>query len=90
MSMQCEVGKENKHFVCTGSDESHVWNHLHNDVPKLFNCEHCAQHAKFEFRGLHDHVNLGLGKTAHNKKTYQKWVEEVNDVNKQCKLDGRC
>ena len=56
----------------------------------MIECEECSNHADFEFKGLHDHINAGLGKEPHDKKLYKKWVNEVNDVFEACVLDGRC
>ena len=48
--------------VRTGSDESAVWRHLHNEVPKMFKCSHCRDGYNVFMRGLHDMVNGALGK----------------------------
>jgi len=85
----CNLKQINKNFTCTGSDESATWKKLHA-LPKKMNCQVCADHADIEFKGLHDHVNLGLGKKSHYPKLYNQWVQEVNSVHEQCKKDGRC
>jgi hypothetical protein len=87
----CELGKKcTPHFVMTGYNGKVVWNHIHREIPKMIDCEECADHAKFEFKGLHDHVNAGLKKPIHDMTTYAKWVKEVNDTFDLCVKEGRC
>ena len=74
---------------CTGFDGSRQWKLIH-DVPKSIDCEECAEHADFEFKGLHDHVNVGLGKQVFDSHVYNKWVHEVIETNRACKKEGRC
>ena len=56
----------------------------------MIECDECKSHAEFEFKGLHDHMNLGLKKHAQDKKLYNNWFKEIKDVHEQCKKDGRC
>ena len=87
--MDCKIGDTIAGFTCTGYDGKHIWAKVHK-LPKEIECQNCADHADFEFIGLHDHVNLGLKKEAFDKKTYHAWVKEVNEVHAACKKDGRC
>lgn len=88
--MSCKIGEQcGKHFHNTGYNGSKVWAEIHN-IPKKIDCEECSDHADFEFKGLHDHVNAGLQKKPHDVHHYQKWVKEVNDTFQECLADGRC
>jgi len=86
---ECTIKGANSGFDCTGYDGKHIWKKLH-DLPKEIDCENCADHATLEFNGLHDHVNLGLGKSTFNKPKYEEWYNEVIAVHTKCKIDGRC
>ena len=86
---ECHMKNESCGFRCTGYNGSAVWEELHR-LPKKIDCAECSDHADFEFRGLHDHVNLGLGKQAYDKQTYNEWVNEVQCTFNRCKKEGRC
>ena len=66
-------------FTCTGADFSDIWNNLHKViVPKMKDrCYNCGAHADILFKGLHDHVNAGLGKNLEYPKLYESFVKEV-------------
>jgi len=87
--LDCKVGQEVKGFQCTGSDESATWKKLHN-VHKKMNCDHCANETFRFVNGLHDMVNMGLGKKAHTVKDFHYLRNKLNDVNNACQTDGRC
>ena len=74
---------------CTGYDGSKVWEKLHN-LPKEMDCETCAAHAEELFTGVHDVVNIGLGKKAQNPKNFQKFAQEIACTYKKCKDSGQC
>jgi hypothetical protein len=74
---------------CTGYDGSKVWAKLH-DLPKEIDCESCADHADSLFSGLHDAVNLGLGKKPHNPKNFSKFAAEIECAYNRCKAEGFC
>lgn len=87
--MSCLEKNANSGFHCTGYDGSHIWKDVH-ELPKKIDCEECSEHATFEFKGLHDHINLGLGKKPFDKTNYHKWVHEIVEVHRTCTKDGRC
>jgi len=87
--ISCKIGEETKGFRCTGSDESKTWDKLHA-LPKNMNCEHCANEAQRIFNGIHDLVNLGLGKEPHTITDFNYLVSKINTVKTACSKDGRC
>ena len=89
----CSMSKEVCGFQCTGADFSDVWEELHNKiVPKMKQgCETCGSHAEELFKGVHDHVNAGLGKPVFDHANYIKYADEVACVKKAyCDRTGRC
>lgn len=80
--MECVPELTNKHFVCTGADFSDVWGNIHNKiVPDMKErCFNCGNHADPLFKGLHDHVNVGIGKEPFYPKLYEGFVKEINDT----------
>lgn len=56
----------------------------------MIDCEECSDHAAFNFKGLHDHINLGLSKKPHDIETYEKWYKEVKDTHDKCIKMGYC
>ena len=88
----CSMKNEVCGFQCTGADFSDEWDHLHNTVvPRMIKrCEVCGEHAGRLFKFDHDHVGLGLGKNAFDKKIYNEVYEEIVCVHNKCKADGRC
>lgn len=89
---QCNLKNETCGFRCTGADFSDEWDNIHNVVvPRMKKgCQTCGDHAEIEFKGLHDHVNAGLGKPVFDRANYNRWVHEVKCVHDRCKADGRC
>jgi len=87
--ISCENLHPVKGFECTGSDESPTWDKLHK-LPTEMNCPYCAGEAKKMFNGLHDVVNMGLGKNAETLDDFNYLVSKVNAVKLACKNDGRC
>jgi transcriptional antiterminator len=78
--MDCVPEKTfDRFFVCTGADFSDIWNKLHNEiVPEMKErCFNCGSHADILFKGLHDHVNSGLGKDIQFPKLYNSFVKEI-------------
>lgn len=71
-------------FIFTGVDFSDVWNDIHvKIVDKMLNrCFNCGSHAKMLFIGLHDHVNIGIGKKPMHPEIYEKFVTEIISVHK--------
>lgn len=45
-------------------------------------CYNCGSHADPLFKGLHDHVNVGIGKNPKYPKLYDAFVKEINDTHK--------
>ena len=87
--MDCNMKNESCGFRCTGYDGSKVWKKLH-DLPKEIDCEECSGHADSLFKGLHDAVNLGLGKKPHDSKNFSKFAKEIACAYDRCKSDGLC
>ena len=88
--ISCENLKVAPGWSCTGSDESHVWNHLHKEDPKKFNCAHCEGEYRRDMRGYHDIINVGLGKNAENTKELFAFQKKVNTAVNFCKTGGTC
>ena len=76
-------------FRCTGYDGSSIWTELHK-LPEKIDCQECSEHAAMLFKGLHDHVNAGLGHPVYDKHNYSKFADEVACVYAACKREGRC
>lgn len=76
-------------FRCTGYQGQKVWAKLHN-LPKDIDCQECSNHADLLFKGLHDHVNIGLGKQAYNPKNFTKFAKEVQCSYNSCVKSGQC
>jgi len=74
--ISCLSNKVAPNFTCTGYDGSKVWKEIHQIHNKI-DCGHCADHAKILFLGVHDHVNIGLGKPAFDPKNYHWFAKEV-------------
>ena len=92
MSVVCSDKKAIASFVCTGSDESHVWKFMMKELLNMFHCGTCANHAEKLFNGLHSFVSLGIGKPLvkdEYKKSFEEFVTEVNLVYNTAKKDGR-
>ena len=85
----CNLKNERCGFKCTGFDGSAIWHEIHN-IPKKIDCEECSSHAGMLFKGLHDHVNAGLGKHPFDGKNYKKFYEEVKCTFETCVKEGRC
>jgi len=71
-----------KYFVCTGADFSDVWDKIHGPIitDMKNRCFNCGNHADPLFKGLHDHVSVGIGKEPHYPKLYDGFVKEINDT----------
>ena len=78
--MECVLELTAPSFVCTGSNESHIWKELHGSLLDKFNCGTCQLHADKRFRFEHDHVNAGLGKGVWDSGLYEEGVKETNEV----------
>jgi len=90
--ISCSDKKSVIGFICTGSDESHIWKILHGDLINKFHCGTCAIHAEKLFNGMHSLVSLGIGKDLvkpEYKKAFEEFVAEVNLVYNTAKRDGR-
>lgn len=75
-------------FYATGYDGSKIWKKIHS-IPKTdIECEECAHHGDFEFKGLHDHINVGLQKEPFDPVLYEKWAKEVISVYENWKHGG--
>ena len=86
---ECNLKNEVCGFRCTGYDGKEVWKELHN-LPKKIDCESCSEHADSLFKGLHDSVNVGLGKKPFDAKNYKKFVDEVQCGYNSCVAKGNC
>lgn len=88
--IQCKIGEDcGCGYTNTGYDGSGIWDKIHA-IPKQIECEECADHADFNLKGLHDAVNVGLGKKPHDNSKYKRWVDEINCNFNKCVKDGRC
>ena len=87
--VECHISKETCGFRCTGYDGGKVWSKLHAAVEEI-ECEECQHHGRGLISGVHDLVNVGLGKTAYDKKNFAKFADEVACAYSKCKMDGRC
>jgi len=87
--MSCDLKNERCGFKCTGYEGSKVWSKLHA-LPKEIDCQECSAHSDSLFKGLHDHVNVNLGKVPFNKPNYKKFVQEVQCGYNTCVKEGRC
>ena len=87
--MSCSIKGERCGFRCTGYDGSKIWTQLHN-ISKQIDCDECASHADMLFKGIHDHVNSGLGKHPFDKQNYKKFYDEVKCGYETCVKEGRC
>lgn len=74
-------------FFATGYDGSEIWKLIHA-IPKKIECAECSDHADYELKGLHDHINVGLNKEPFDPVLYEKWVKEVNAVYQKYKSGG--
>ena len=61
----------------TDKDESTTWKKIH-DITNHMNWSHCAEHTKYQFIGLHDNANAGLGRGVWDPKNYEWFVDEIN------------
>lgn len=87
---ECNIQGERGPFRCTGYDGRDVWEKIHGALESI-PCETCREHAVPLGEGLHDHVNVGLGKEPHDERTYLNFVDEVVQVhNEYCSQTGRC
>lgn len=85
----CKIKDETCGFRCTGYDGSAVWKKLHAAVLEI-DCEECREHGKDLISGVHDLVNVGLGKNAHNAENFARFADEVACAYAKCKASGRC
>jgi len=88
--ISCENTKKAPGFECTGSDESHVWDIIHNKTPKSFNCGHCQGHYERDMEGYHDVINVGLGKPAIKPEKLFEFQKRVNTAITFCKKENLC
>ena len=89
MGKTCNINTETCGFQCTGYDGSHRWKEIHKIVEDI-ECDTCREHAVSMMKGVHDHVNAGLGEKIFDKKNYSAFVTEVNCVFAACKARGDC
>lgn len=87
--MECNLKNETCGFRCTGYDGAAIWNEIHA-IPKKIDCEECSHHADLLLKGVHDHVNAGLGKHPFDSKNYKKFYQEVKCTYETCVKEGRC
>jgi len=87
--VECIMQNETCGFSCTGFDGSHIWDQRMK-ITKTIECEVCRDHAVKNEIAFHDLTNLGLGKQAHDKSNWNRFVKEVNCVDGTCKKDQRC
>ena len=87
--MDCDIKGEQCSFRCTGYVGGKVWRDMESAIDRI-DCEECRDHGGQLLSGIHDVVNVGLGKPAFNKSNFRKFVSEVNCVYDKCLKDGRC
>eukprot|EP01001_Neometanema_parovale_P000138 NODE_10149_length_607_cov_126.365702_g9875_i0.p1 GENE.NODE_10149_length_607_cov_126.365702_g9875_i0~~NODE_10149_length_607_cov_126.365702_g9875_i0.p1 ORF type:complete len:116 (-),score=27.77 NODE_10149_length_607_cov_126.365702_g9875_i0:259-555(-) len=76
-------------FTYTGFEGKEYWKKLHDTVESL-PCGPCSTHGKQVMGFMHDFINLGLGKKAHDKANFDAVLGDLNCVVKKCRADGRC
>lgn len=90
MGNTCSLSTEVCGFQCTGYSGSHVWKKWHADAESI-ECGQCQDHAVKMMKGLHDHVNAGLGEKVFDHDNYIKFADEVACVKSSyCKRTGKC
>lgn len=87
--VECTIKGESCGYRCTGYNGSKIWKKIH-DLPKEIECEECSSHADSNFKGLHDAVNLGLGKKPYDADNFSKFAKEVQCSYNRCKEMGLC
>ena len=89
MITECHKDNESCGYSCTGFNGSKIWNEIHK-IPKKIECQECSEHARMNFSGLHDAVNIGLGKKPFDSKNFVKFAKEIECAYKRCKSNGDC
>ena len=87
--MSCDLKNESCGFKCTGYIGSAIWKEIHS-LPSKIECSECAAHAEELFTGVHDAVNIGLGKKIQNPKNFEKFAREIACTYSKCKERGEC
>lgn len=93
MMLECGTYKPVTGFMCTGSDESHIWKIIHSmDFLNKFHCGTCQIHGNQIFLGVHSLVSLGIGKKLvkqEYKDNFMALYHDVINVYNQAVKDGR-
>lgn len=87
--IECHLKNESCGFQCTGYDGTEVWKKLHS-IHKEVECESCSEHTKSLMSGVHDAVNIGLGKDPFDAVNFSRFAEEIACAYNRCKKDGKC
>lgn len=87
--LSCSIEGERCGFACTGYDGSAQWAKMHKTAEEI-PCDSCRDHATKLMKGVHDHVNAGLGKPVFDRKNYAEFADEVACVYASCVKEGRC
>ncbi len=87
--MECQIKGERCGFLCTGFDGSKTWEIIHKAAQDI-ECDSCRDHGMKMVSGLHDFVNVGLGKPAHDPANFREFALEVECALKSCTNEGLC
>lgn len=87
--MSCNLKNEVCGVRCTGYDGAHIWKKIHSAVEEI-DCEECQHEGRKKINFIHDVVNLGLGKKAHDSENFTEVFKQVQCIYDKCKADGRC
>ena len=89
--LKCKLSmpKFGKKFEDTGFDGSKHWKVLHDEVNKI-ECDYCKEKGVKLMRGLHDSVNLHLGKKAQHPKDFDFALKHIVWSKKQLEPGLKC
>ena len=89
--MSCQVGSVcGCNFKNTGAAYPETWTHIHQVIDKEIGCEECNAHGHEMIDGIRDMVAAGIGKEVHDKKKFNRFVDDAVCVRNACRADGRC
>jgi len=89
LSCKLSMPKFGKKFEDTGYDGSQHWKVLHDEVNKI-ECDYCKEKGVKLMRGLHDSVNLHLGKKALHPKDLDFALKHIVWSKKQLEPGLKC
>jgi hypothetical protein len=64
-----------------------VWELLHG-IANNYGCSSCRPGAKMLISGIHDTVNIFLGKPVYDPENFQKFVEHINEAHRKYEKKG--